>query len=238
MRGGNIYLTGNQLSWLAGVLEGEGSFIVGTPLRPRRPKVEVIMTDLDVVQRVAEMFGVNISINRPKGERFKSRHGTMLVGGSAVSIMKLIHSLMGERRQTQIGKALACYKPLLAFPHRTFHLVNDEVEEYDRYWLAGYQEGEGYFSLHKYRDRQANFRPQVEVDSTDLDVIERVQRLWFERYDIAAKIYPHKPSRKNAKTAYRITVQNDGARRIMRDLYPLMGERRRTKIRQVLAEES
>jgi hypothetical protein len=115
-------------------------------------------------------------------------------------------------------------------------LVDDGVEEYDRYWLAGYHEGEGYFSLHKYPDRRTKFPPQVEVESTDLDVIERVQRLWLVRYGDAATIYPHKPSRKNAKIAYRVTVQNDSARRIMRDLYPLMGERRQEKIRQILAE--
>jgi hypothetical protein len=105
MRGGNMYLTGNQLSWLAGVIEGEGSFIAGAPLRPRKPKIQVIMTDRDVIQRVADMFGVSISINRPKGERIKPRHGTVLVGGSAVSMMKLIRSLMGERRQVQLDKA-------------------------------------------------------------------------------------------------------------------------------------
>jgi hypothetical protein len=238
MRGGNVTLTGNQLSWLAGILEGEASFMAGTPLRPRKPSVQVIMTDLDVIQRVADMFGVRISINRPKSERFKPRHGTVLVGGSAVSMMKLIRSLMRERRQAQIDKALACYERLLTFPHRVFRLVDDEIEENDRYWLAGYLEGEGYFSLRTYRDRRIKFRPQVEVESTDLDVIERVQELWLARYSIGTKVYSHKQSLKNAKIAYRITAQNDSARRIMQDLYPLMGERRQTKIRQILAEES
>src|SRR5687767_12657757 len=98
MRGGVMYLAGNQLSWLAGLLEGEGAFTSGTPLRPRRPQVSVTMTDHDVIERVANMFGVTVSVYRPGTERIKPRHGTMLVGGSAASLMKLLYSVMGERR--------------------------------------------------------------------------------------------------------------------------------------------
>jgi hypothetical protein len=238
MRGGNVSLTGNQLRWLAGLLEGEGAFISGTPLRPRRPKVQVIMTDRDVIVQVADIFGVSLSIQRPGTERIKPRHGTVLVGGSAASLMKLLYSLMGERRQAQIDKALACYKPLLYFPHRTFHVVDSEMKEYDRYWLAGYLEGEGCFSLHKYPERRTKVRPQVEVDSIDYDVIECVRKLWQIHYGIGVKIYAHLPARSNARTAYRISVQNDGARTIMRDLYPLLSIRRRERIDEILQSVS
>jgi hypothetical protein len=237
MRGGNIYLTGNQLSWLAGLLEAEGSFLPGYPLRPRKVRVEISMTDLDVIQQVADLFGTSIRKQKPRKEHHKIQYGTVLVGGSAASLMKLLHPIMGLRCQSQIERALSCYNPILIFPHREFHLIDDVVPEHERYWLAGYVEGEGYFSLHAYPERRTKFRPQVETDSTDLDVIERVQRMWLTCYDTDAKIYAHKPSGKNAKMAYRISVQNDQARTIIRDLYPLLGERRQAKIRDILGDE-
>jgi hypothetical protein len=45
-----ISLTNNQLYWLAGLIEGEGSFIAGTPSHPRRPVVAVTMTDYDILK--------------------------------------------------------------------------------------------------------------------------------------------------------------------------------------------
>jgi hypothetical protein len=42
--------------WLVGLLEGEGSFIAATQTHQEMIRVE--MTDADVVQRVATLFGV------------------------------------------------------------------------------------------------------------------------------------------------------------------------------------
>lgn len=43
--------------WLAGLLEGEGSFLKGPPSAPRYPVLSLQMTDEDVVARVAAMLG-------------------------------------------------------------------------------------------------------------------------------------------------------------------------------------
>jgi hypothetical protein len=45
----------SDLHWLAGLLEGEGSFLKGPPSAPRHPILALQMTDEDVVARVAAM---------------------------------------------------------------------------------------------------------------------------------------------------------------------------------------
>lgn len=50
-------ISNEDLHWLAGLLEGEGSFLKGPPSAPRHPVVALQMTDEDVVSRVAAMFG-------------------------------------------------------------------------------------------------------------------------------------------------------------------------------------
>ncbi len=44
------------LHWLAGLLEGEGSFLKPPPSAPNTPRITLQMTDEDVVQRVQEIF--------------------------------------------------------------------------------------------------------------------------------------------------------------------------------------
>ena len=47
-----------DLYWLAGLLEGEGSFMRGPPSRPNMPAIAIQMTDEDVIQRVAQLWAV------------------------------------------------------------------------------------------------------------------------------------------------------------------------------------
>jgi hypothetical protein len=39
------------LIWLAGILEGEGSFMKGPPSSPNRPVISMVTTDIDVALR-------------------------------------------------------------------------------------------------------------------------------------------------------------------------------------------
>lgn len=52
-------MTLDDLLWLAGYLEGEGSFTSPTPSAPNRPRIQVAATDEDVVQRTAVLWGVS-----------------------------------------------------------------------------------------------------------------------------------------------------------------------------------
>ena len=49
-------ITDPDLHWLAGLLEGEGTFMAGPPSAPRTPAVQLSMVDRDV----AERFGTSI----------------------------------------------------------------------------------------------------------------------------------------------------------------------------------
>jgi hypothetical protein len=97
------------LAWLAGLLEGEGSFLRPIPSDPARPIISCRMTDLDVVQRVSIAFGTAVQAN-DKG-RHKTEFATALKGFRAVSLMRSLRPMMGKRRQTAIDRAIRDYKP-------------------------------------------------------------------------------------------------------------------------------
>jgi hypothetical protein len=99
-----------ELYWLAGILEGEGSFMKPSPSTPRLPRVSVQMTDEDVIARVATLIGNKyqtcIDVKNPT---YKPLHSVKTVGKKAVDLMRLLRPLMGIRRQKQIDAALATY---------------------------------------------------------------------------------------------------------------------------------
>ena len=90
-----------QVAWLAGILEGEGWFgrIKGYPI------IEINMTDLDVIERVADLFGaIGIStIQRSKIKpTYKNSYRTRATGERAKMIMRAVCPWLGERRQQAI----------------------------------------------------------------------------------------------------------------------------------------
>lgn len=95
--------------WLAGLLEGEGSFMVGPPSKPNLPVISVNMTDKDVVEKVAELFGTKVLPLKKRKQKWKDNYATRVRGKKAVEIMMVLKPLMGTRRQHQIEKALASY---------------------------------------------------------------------------------------------------------------------------------
>ena len=101
----------HDLHWLAGSLEGEGSFLKGPPSRPRSPVVSVQMTDEDVIARVAAMFGRTPSCWQSPQVRWRPTYIVRITGAKAVAWMHALRPLMGSRRQLQIDRALASYDP-------------------------------------------------------------------------------------------------------------------------------
>jgi hypothetical protein len=99
------------LDWLAGLLEGEGSFMAGPPSSPRMPVISVNMTDHDVVARVGTMLGRKPFEITPRDPRWRTSYQVRVTGSRAVHWMTLLRPLMGARRQGQIDHALACYEP-------------------------------------------------------------------------------------------------------------------------------
>ncbi len=97
-----------DIAWLAGLLEGEGSFI----LRPgNSPSITVGSTDIDVVQRAHAIMGANGRIHerRLKSGKVFCR---IVVNDQAVAIdvMKAVLPLMGLRRSERIRQCIAAFE--------------------------------------------------------------------------------------------------------------------------------
>ncbi len=110
-----------ELHWLAGLLEGEGSFMTGPPSNPGLPVIAVNMTDHDVMARLGRIFGRKVHECTPRDLRWRTSYQVRVTGGAAVRWMTALRPLMGSRRQAQIDRALASYAP------RPVALLTDEA---------------------------------------------------------------------------------------------------------------
>jgi hypothetical protein len=99
----------HDLYWLAGLLEAEGSFLHGPPSDPKNPRIQVQMTDEDIIARVAQLFGVKYHATPLKEERFKIPYSVALRGTRAALLIQQLYPLMSQRRQAQITRALEGY---------------------------------------------------------------------------------------------------------------------------------
>lgn len=91
-----------ELAFVAGVLEGEGSFL-STP--DGRPRVSMRMTDVDVVRRVAAVIGGRVTGPYDYGNKPLWQTGVQ-DSARAAGVMMTLWPFMGERRQEQIAGAL------------------------------------------------------------------------------------------------------------------------------------
>ena len=103
------------LYWLAGLLEGEGSFMRGTPSCPNLPVIALQMTDEDIVAKVSQIFGVKYSKDKPSKRHVENPHwkrvySVRIKGQRAVDIMQEIFPLMGIRRQKQMQNAIESHQ--------------------------------------------------------------------------------------------------------------------------------
>lgn len=103
-----------EIAWLAGLLEGEGSFVTGPPSKPNQPRIAVEMKDRDIIERIALYFGVTYIHNRPAKGKWSECFRITLKGQKAVDLMIKLRPLMGERRKSQIDRAITSHKPGIA----------------------------------------------------------------------------------------------------------------------------
>ena len=100
-----------DLHWLAGLLEGEGTFMTGPPSAPRSPVIQFWMTDRDVVERAGAMLDSAVTEVRARRAHWKTAYAVRLRGPRAVVWMRRLRPLMGTRRRAQIDRAIASYGP-------------------------------------------------------------------------------------------------------------------------------
>ncbi len=101
-----------NLGWLAGVLEGEGTFIFQvTEKNNAHLNIAVYMTDADIIKRIAQLMGGNFGeVKTLRKAHHKKMFYTKVTGPHAAHIMEYVLPFMGERRQIQIRAALIGYE--------------------------------------------------------------------------------------------------------------------------------
>lgn len=108
-----------EIAWLAGLLEGEGSFgmitshVAGKAYR--YPKIVVNMTDRDVIARVAANFGNSVYVMpRPKNRpTHKQQWRAQVSGSAAAEWMRRLYPWLGSRRRARIDEVLTEYAQLV-----------------------------------------------------------------------------------------------------------------------------
>jgi len=90
-------------------------------------------------------------------------------------------------------------------------------------WLAGMVEGEGCIQWTK------SGSPHIHISSTDKDVLEKCGRI------VRRDVYGPITKATAKKPQYAVRLYGPMAASWMMTLYPMLGERRRSKVREVLA---
>lgn len=103
----HLHMKGNELYWLAGILEGEGSFCAGPPSKPNQPRIAVTSTDRDVIMKVHGLIGGTITQNKKRKPHHKDSWQLLMRGTKAVALMKVLKPLMSKRRRGQIEHAIS-----------------------------------------------------------------------------------------------------------------------------------
>lgn len=100
-----------ELAWLAGLLEGEGSFFTERVGGVNRYVVmEVTMTDQDVIERAAALMGVKAAFRHAPSKQAAGHKATWrarLRGQRARTLMEELLPFMGDRRSAKITELLS-----------------------------------------------------------------------------------------------------------------------------------
>lgn len=95
----------DDVLWLSGLLEGEGTFDAH---RGKYPRVRLGMTDRDVVGRAASLMDASIRLTIRPAPLTSTWH-TEVSGAKAAAIMREVLPFMGARRSGRIAEVLATY---------------------------------------------------------------------------------------------------------------------------------
>jgi hypothetical protein len=102
------------VAWLAGLLEGEGTFAINR-YSPEiaYPVISLKMCDPGVVARAARLLDApSVQRREPRQEGWSPTYVAAISGQAAAIWMRRLRSLMGTRRRAAIDAALAAYHPI------------------------------------------------------------------------------------------------------------------------------
>jgi len=105
-------MTELELRWMAGWLEGEGTFYIGKG--GTAAIIQVFSIDLDVLEKAHQIVGGALHYIKPRRhpQGYVSQEGWRLhlESEAAVSLMRQVLPLMGQRRTTQIKAVLRAWE--------------------------------------------------------------------------------------------------------------------------------
>jgi hypothetical protein len=106
-------MSSEEFHWLAGWLEGEGSFQAPPPSDPRRPRISATTRDQDVAVEAARLCRVTPSHDcsrRILDHGWSPTWRVLLRGTRAIALMQALEPIMGARRRGQTLSALRAAK--------------------------------------------------------------------------------------------------------------------------------
>jgi hypothetical protein len=98
-------MTPHELHWLAGWLEGEGTFYFTKAKSSPTVVIQVFSIDFDIIEKAASLMGGKIYSIKPRA-RSQGGFRVHLESLPAVELMNELLPLMGVRRRAQIEIAL------------------------------------------------------------------------------------------------------------------------------------
>lgn len=105
-----------DIAWLAGLLEGEGSFMMGRNTVNEKlylyPRIVITMTDCDVISKAAKMFATSVYTLPPSKDGRKQQYRAQINGYRAVVLMSRLLKYMGDRRSKKIQELIHAYGEL------------------------------------------------------------------------------------------------------------------------------
>jgi hypothetical protein len=132
-------------AWLAGLLEGEGSFITSRETPNSYPIIKVEMCDQEVIERAAFILDTPVWVAGPRAEGWRPTYVARIAGQHAAEWMRQLRPYMGLRRAAAIDAALSTYQPIRLIaaplfcivegcerPHRSRGLCNTHYMSWSR----------------------------------------------------------------------------------------------------------
>src|SRR6185436_2793127 len=96
-----------DIAWSAGLLEGEGCFMIQNG---NCPVVTCEMIDLDVLEKLKNIYGGSILYCGKRQEHHKESWRWVVRWANAIKVIELIKPFMHSRRSSKINEVLAMYE--------------------------------------------------------------------------------------------------------------------------------